>query len=857
MPVIARLFGRLHNQIVLPLVLGAVLVALMATVIAIDIVSKPIEARVHSNLETSSRVAATRFEEEIAGVQRFTKVVSESRGVAQSVRSSDRRRLGPVAIPLKIALDVDFLAIVDRKGDVVMCVGSAHMPMESIRDTMLWRLGSLEMNTADIIQTRTGPAIASIAPTRDVRGVSGYVVLGQLVTPGFMRALQDRREVPMTLLDAKGDCVVATTLSTAEERRFVAAKRPLDVAMRVASTGRARSTSYSVGRAEYLASYRPLVLEGRTVGVVEAIQPTTDIVATQQGTTLLIAMWSIVAVLVLVGLGMYIARRVSQPIQSLAESARTVASGDLSPKIEVRGRGEIAELSSSFNSMTASLREQTAALTKRLVELYAFYDMSKALSTTLELDTLLHTVLDSALKVLRADSGYIMLMDRETHELVLRAHRGVDGDSDRPEEVSESIGRWVLQEGRPLLFGEGKYRDTAFPNAETAPKSAVCVPLKVKDSVIGVITVSNSGSDTSFTEENVRLLSTLAANAAVAIENAQLFMSLELAYVGTVKALAAAIDAKDSYTQGHSTQVAGYCLMLAEEIGLSDEEKKAVETAAYLHDIGKIGVRDEVLLKPGRLSLSEMNEIRHHSMISANILAPVPFPWQVTPIVRHHHERWDGSGYPGGLKGHEIPLLARVLAVADAFDAMTSKRPYRKKKTFQEAVDELKVCSGTHFDPELVGPFISALDKSGMSSLMHERSLRTPTPEQFDREEVRAIFITLANGLLASLRRLGGPRVAANVEAELNAAYDAKDFPFTFEQGYLAALWDSDRPLRAEVDMLVEALTMECTAMESRVGGGIVARFYADALDGLSSRFRALAARFGLDSAFVHESTQG
>jgi len=449
-----------------------------------------------------------------------------------------------------------------------------------------------------------------------------------------------------------------------------------------------------------------------------------------------------------------------------------------------------------------------------------------------------------------------MLLDRETRELTLRAYRSTTGEGDRPEEVSESIGRWVLQEGKPLLFGEGKYHDTDFTSTEGSPKSAVCVPLKVKDSVIGVITVSNSTSDSQFSDENVRLLSTLAANAAVAIESAQLFNSLEQAYVGTVKALAAAIDAKDSYTQGHSTQVAGYCLMIADEIGLSDEERKAVETAAYLHDIGKIGVRDEVLLKPGRLSLSEMNEIRHHSMISANILAPVPFPWQVTPVVRHHHERWDGSGYPAGLKGHEIPLLARVLAIADAFDAMTSKRPYRKKKAYQEAVDELKICAGTHFDPELVGPFISALEKSRLPGLAREAEPRAPAPEQFDREEVRAIFISLANGLLASFRRLGGPRVAANIEAELNAEYDAKSFPFTFEQGYLAALWDSDRTLRAEVDMLCEALAMECAAMEARVGSGIVARFYVDVLGSLSNRFRVLAGRFGLDAVFAHEGTR-
>ncbi len=832
------------------------LVAVVATLIAIDIVSRPIEARVRANLDNTAAMTMARFEQDIARLRTFSKVVAESQGMESAVRTGDIARIRRVVVPTKITLGASFLAVLDRKGAVRICIGSSHKPGASMANTRLFKLGSLEMNATDLIDTTRGPAVAAISPTRDPYGPTGYIVLGQVIDRQFMSGLQDRREVPVSLLDRSGRSVVASTLELPREDRLVPRGSRLQAAARAAARQGTVRTSFTVGRTGYLAVYRPVVMDGRSIGVLEAIQPTTDILATKQRTTVLIVCWSFVAVAVLFGLGLYIAARVSRPIQQLAESARTVASGDLSPKIDVRGHGEISELSHSFNSMTASLREQTAALTKRLVELYAFYDMSKALSTTLDLDALLRTAIDSALKVHRADSGYIMLLDRETRELTLRAYRSITGDGDRPEEVSESIGRWVLQEGKPLLFGEGKYHDTDFTSTEGSPKSAVCVPLKVKDAVIGVITVSNSTSDSQFSDENVRLLSTLAANAAVAIENAQLFNSLEQAYVGTVKALAAAIDAKDSYTQGHSTQVAGYCLMLAEEIGLSAEEKKAVETAAYLHDIGKIGVRDEVLLKPGRLSLSEMNEIRHHSMISANILAPVPFPWQVTPVVRHHHERWDGSGYPAGLKGHEIPLLARVLAVADAFDAMTSKRPYRKKKTYQEAIDELKICAGTHFDPELVGPFVSALEKrSRLPGLVQEVEPHVPAPEQFDREEIRAIFISLANGLLASFRRLGGPRVAANVEAELNAEYDAKKFPFTFEQGYLAALWDSDRTLRAEVDMLCEALAMECGAMEARVGSGIVARFYDDVLDSLSNRFRVLAARFGLDSAFAREST--
>ncbi len=850
------LLHRLHNQIVVPLVLGAIIVAIVATLIAIRIISPPIEGRVRSNLAGTSDVAETRFVQQTTQLRDYSKAMAESQVLGRMLPKGPDT-LNSIVVPMRATFRVDFVSILKADGRTAMWIGPAELPRIDYRGSRLLQLGALEMNAADLVMGRTGPTLAAISPIRDARGISGFVVLGKVVNRSLLKTLQDRPDVALSLMSADGRRVLATTLDLEKQRHLFPTADRLGSGATAIRMKNPVQGSFSLGHMEYISRYTPVVVDGQTIGVLEVIHPTTEILITTGQTTILIIWWSSVAVFVLFGLGMYIARRVSKPIQNLAASARRVAAGDLSPTIDVHGRDEIAELGTSFNAMTASLREQTTALTKRLVELYAFYDMSKALGTTLDLDELLDTVLDSALKVLRADSGYVMLIDRETDDLVLKARRGVQGPIEKPEEVSESIGRWVLQEGKPLLFGEGKYRDAGLSATEETPKSAICVPLKVKDMVIGVITVSNSSADSQFTDENVRLLSSLSGNAAVAIENAQLFKSLEEAYMGTVKALAAAIDAKDSYTQGHSTQVAQYVLMLGEELGLSEDDKKAVETAAYLHDIGKIGVRDEILLKPGRLSLNEMNEIRHHSMISANILAPVPFPWQVTPIVRHHHERWDGSGYPAGLKGQEIPVLARVLAVADAFDAMTSKRPYRKRKSIEEAIGELRACAGTHFDPELVEPFIAALEGAEMPHpSSSEVASRIKMPEQFDREELRAIFVSLANGLMASFRRLGGPRVAANLEEELNALFDSKGYAMAFQQGYVSAHWNAGLTLKDEVDLCRDALTLECSAMESRVGTSIVARFYLDVLDGLSTRFEMLAARFGMDSVLVTQKVR-
>ena len=176
-----------------------------------------------------------------------------------------------------------------------------------------------------------------------------------------------------------------------------------------------------------------------------------------------------------------------------------------------------------------------------------------------------------------------------------------------------------------------------------------------------------------------------------------------------VRALAAAVDAKDPYTRGHSDGVATYALRIGNALGFSPEQMIALEMAAYLHDIGKIGISEDILLKPGKLTDAEMSQMRHHPLIGANILKPVAFPWPIAPIVRHHHEHYDGAGYPAGLRTEEIPILARVLTVADSFEAMVADRPYRRGRSQQEAMLELRRCSGTQFDPRIVQVFLEKI----------------------------------------------------------------------------------------------------------------------------------------------------
>jgi putative nucleotidyltransferase with HDIG domain len=177
--------------------------------------------------------------------------------------------------------------------------------------------------------------------------------------------------------------------------------------------------------------------------------------------------------------------------------------------------------------------------------------------------------------------------------------------------------------------------------------------------------------------------------------------------LNSIKALASALEARDTYTQGHSTRVTQYSLLVGEKLSLSKKKMEQLRLAGLLHDVGKIGVKEQVLNKPGKLTPEEYEQIKIHPQLSVKILQPVITDEEVISIIRHHHERWDGNGFPYGLKKEEIPMGSRIILVCDTFDAMTSNRPYRKAMTKEIAFDELRRCSGSQFDPRMVKAFLS------------------------------------------------------------------------------------------------------------------------------------------------------
>ena len=190
------------------------------------------------------------------------------------------------------------------------------------------------------------------------------------------------------------------------------------------------------------------------------------------------------------------------------------------------------------------------------------------------------------------------------------------------------------------------------------------------------------------------------------------YTDLKDAYRGTVESLRLAVDAKDSYTKNHSDRVAYYSTLMGQKLGLTNEELETLHDGAMFHDIGKIGIPDAILQKPGKLTDDEYDDIKNHPSIGSKILAPSKIFNDIIPIVKHHHERFDGKGYPSSLKGEEIPLLARIVCAADAFDAMTSDRSYRPRFTLIKALDELENGKGTQFDPDIVDAFLIAVKEN-------------------------------------------------------------------------------------------------------------------------------------------------
>jgi HD-GYP domain-containing protein (c-di-GMP phosphodiesterase class II) len=248
------------------------------------------------------------------------------------------------------------------------------------------------------------------------------------------------------------------------------------------------------------------------------------------------------------------------------------------------------------------------------------------------------------------------------------------------------------------------------------PVSAqMSVPLITGGKVLGVINLTDKEGGAEFSTNELKLMETIARQAAITLENARLFDDIRTLFLSAVKSLACAIDAKDPYTHGHSLRVAYYSAIIADGLALTPDQQEEVYLAAILHDVGKIATPESILLKPGSLTEQEWDEMRQHPLHSAQILGEIKQFQPLARIVRHEHERYDGTGYPDGLKAESIPLASRIIAIADAYDAMTTSRSYRKGMSPEQAIQLLKNAVGAQFDPKIFSHFNTAFEQGRLA----------------------------------------------------------------------------------------------------------------------------------------------
>ena len=379
-----------------------------------------------------------------------------------------------------------------------------------------------------------------------------------------------------------------------------------------------------------------------------------------------------------------------------------------------------------------------ALLQRAQRHLATLHRVSEMLSAGRDMQRVTDATLRAILEVLAADRTAIVLRraDPALGGMEVLAARSRT-ESSEPFSVSRTLVADVIEKGISV-FAHDASADARFASGESIVgqhvRSVMCVPLRTTEEVLGAMYVDSLSGAGRFTEADLELLAAIGNQAGVAIHRVRLMGELERLLLDTIRAIAATVDARDGYTHRHSERVAALGGLLARELGMSDDERETVELSGLLHDVGKIAVPDSILNKPGRLTPEEFAEMRKHPVHGARILGNIQSPTikAVLPGVRYHHEKFDGTGYPEGLKGEDIPLLGRLLGVADFYDALTSARAYRAATDPLEAIGLLEKGAGAHFDPAIVAAAVRLFERGELVVDILPSEIRSVSPASLD-----------------------------------------------------------------------------------------------------------------------------
>lgn len=367
------------------------------------------------------------------------------------------------------------------------------------------------------------------------------------------------------------------------------------------------------------------------------------------------------------------------------------------------------------NKINEAYKEVSYRLQTATEELETMFGLSQAMISTLNLQKVLSLIVKNACLITSSQACSVRLLDKSGDTLLPGMSFGLNLDylQKTPIKVGEGIAGLIALTKKPISISNIA-QDKRVRYASRLMEQGICsilgTPIIFNDQLLGVL-MTYSDRERRFSLEEVKLLSTFASQAAIAINNAQMHEDLHRIYLDTIKALVLAMEARYPYMKGHSTRVTHYATKIAHKMQLSEPDIEIIRYCGNIHDVGKIAIPDEILNKPGELTPGERAIVEQHPVKGQEMLLPLKFLELGIPIVRHHHERYDGKGYPDGLAKKQIPMGARILCTTDAFDAMTSERPYRPKLSLKKAIQELKVNAGTQFDPEIVKLFLEVLKK--------------------------------------------------------------------------------------------------------------------------------------------------
>lgn len=405
-----------------------------------------------------------------------------------------------------------------------------------------------------------------------------------------------------------------------------------------------------------------------------------------------------------------------RPVNAVVAAARRLTAGDLTARTGLAQSGELGQLMRAFDEMAGSLEQRTQQVQYQLRRQAALRMIDATITTSLDLRVTLHVLLDQVIDQLEVDAADVLLLNPNSQTLDYAAGRGFRTTAlQHTLRLGEGIaGRAALTRrlvGIANLTTEPRDLARATLLAEEACVAYYAMPLMAKGKVGGVLEIFHRSPLTP-DQEWLDFLETLAGQAAIAIDNATLFADLQrsnvdlaLAYDTTIEGWSRALDLRDQETEGHSQRVTEMTLRLAREIGVPEADLVHIRRGALLHDIGKMGIPDRVLFKAGRLTAEEREVMRRHPVYAYELLSPIEYLRPALDIPYCHHEKWDGSGYPRRLRGEQIPLAARIFAVADVWDALRSDRPYRARWGTERARQHIRRQAGKQFDPHVVEVF--------------------------------------------------------------------------------------------------------------------------------------------------------